>query len=324
MEINSSSEKETESVPPPQSGFPQFQLLFAIDPGPRNTGWALFDRKKKKIVSAKKHAFREKQSKNDPKKNVSAGNLELINSVKKWCKENDEKLGNADVCFFVEDQIMGRLNYTWEPSLIQTVIYTLYGPPIDRCVIVPPHSVKSHFRQYFPRLERKENETESAYNERQYRFDKSNSVKYGKKFISEKILDELEEDKLDDVMDAVWIALYIDELMDGKPSHSEIQKEEKKQEKQKEKEEKMKKRKEEKEVQKRKAKDEKSEKKIVLRKRKVEEDNDEKKKKAIAKIVEKRTGKKKYEYVFSETKPMEDEEEDDLVPLSKMLESYHK
>ena len=56
------------------NGFPQFPVLVTIDPGPRETGYLEFDRKKKKVIHAKKVAFREKRSKNEPKQNVSAGN----------------------------------------------------------------------------------------------------------------------------------------------------------------------------------------------------------------------------------------------------------
>jgi hypothetical protein len=297
------------SLPPPSnsSSFPQFRTIVAVDPGPRNTGYLEFDRTKKKVVRAEKVAFREKQSKNEPR-NVSAGNLELIDSVKKFCKENETSWGKRDACIFVEDQIMGRLRYTQEPSLIQYVFYTLYGPPVGRCVIVPPHSVKSHFRQYFPRLERKEGEAENNFNERQYRFDKANSVKYGRRFMDSDILDELDEDKMDDVMDALWIALYVDELMDGKASYSDMKKEEKRKEKQEEREKKAREKKEEKQ---RKREETKKEKSKAIK--------DISKKRAKSRLVE--IPELRYDFEKSESGSGNDS---DLIPLSELMKSANK
>ena len=181
--------------------------IVCVDPAPVNCGLAVYDMQSKQFIKVTTKSF-------DSKKELSdMGNARLLENVASFIKKSPV-FQQPNTMVFVENQSVGSDNnkaFSNSRNLaVQYCFQSILGA--DRCVPVPPASVKAHFRQHFPLLPRNQR-TRS----RQYRLDKKNAVAFGSKLVGQAMRDKIarrKNKKVDDAYDAVVITQYALECFD--------------------------------------------------------------------------------------------------------------
>lgn len=181
--------------------------IVCVDPAPVNCGLAVYDMQSKQFIKVTTKSF-------DSKKELSdMGNARLLENVASFIKKSPV-FQQPNTMVFVENQSVGSDNnkaFSNSRNLaVQYCFQSILGA--DRCVPVPPASVKAHFRQHFPLLPRNQR-TRS----RQYRLDKKNAVLFGSKLVGQAMRDKIarrKNKKVDDAYDAVVITQYALECFD--------------------------------------------------------------------------------------------------------------
>lgn len=182
-------------------------ILVCVDPAPINCGLAVYDMQSGEFLEVTTKSF-------DSKKELSdMGNARLLENVASFIK-NASVFKRSNTMVFVENQSVGdHQNKAFSNSrnlAVQYCFQSILGA--QRCVPVPPASVKAHFREQFPLLP----ETQRS-RSRQYRLDKKNAIAFGSQLVGRELRAKIarrKNKKIDDAYDAVVITQYALECFD--------------------------------------------------------------------------------------------------------------
>ena len=201
---------------------PEDAFVTGIDPGVVNCSMCVWD-----VLHERPHSFEKIAFRPSGDKRSDIGNGILLGGVKTYLNENGDRLFSThkDLKFqnvFIEDQAESMVNEineskygnSFTANKSREVISVQYGIQYhlgnERCLAVSAMSVKSHFGEYFPRLEvGDEVLTKTQVRSKQYRIDKKNSILNGRLFVPDYMQNAIKsQGKEDDYYDAMWIAKY--------------------------------------------------------------------------------------------------------------------
>lgn len=199
------------------------ELVVGMDPGETNFAYCEMDVARRKVVHVEKLAFREKLRKDAPKEKFK-GHGDMLANVGQFLSEKMPYWKQKRAMVFVEDQIAGRLDTKSGKSRftkggVSAVQWFIEGTLSSNgigCRAIRPRDLKCHFREYFPSADE---------DGEQYSENKKWAVINGRQFMPGKFQFYIDQqDKKDDCYDAMWVAKYGLEMLEGRPSYSVRQK----------------------------------------------------------------------------------------------------
>jgi len=181
-------------------------IIVGIDPGSVNCGFCEYNVTKGKAIKLERVPFRSQHLLDSNGRKASEdtdlGNAKIIRTITKYVEENKTHFDKRLI--FIENQKGDNM----EVLAVQYAFQTLFP---HTCSPVAPHAIKSCYSDYFPKKPHTEGLSPPRRQEAQYRYDKKNAIKNGRRFVPSKVriaYDIENPDGKEDGYDAYWITRF--------------------------------------------------------------------------------------------------------------------
>ncbi len=191
--------------------------IVCIDPAPKNCGISVYNTGNASYIQVGTKRFSTKTQ-----DETDLGNVHLLDSVSRYIGENSI-FEQENTIVFIENQTVGSGDgHSFSNAknvAVQYCFQSILGA--QRCIPIPPASVKAHFRAQFPLLGGPKTKSSRS---RQYKLDKKNAVAFGSRLVGATMKQSIasrKNKKVDDAYDAVVINQYVLECFDLEFSQEE-------------------------------------------------------------------------------------------------------
>ncbi len=198
-------------------------VIYGIDPGSVNCGFCEYNATKGNAQELDTVSFREKNHfDNNGKKRsdeTDMGQTKIIESVVDFLFRERERFQGRN--FFIENQQQSDRK---EILAVQHAFQAILGP---RCIPIAPAGIKACYSDYFPKKPGTDQLTPTKRKEAQYRYDKRNAIKHGRKLVPKRVRDSYAKkhpSKSDDAYDAFFIAKFAAEWLLDEETHQKPEK----------------------------------------------------------------------------------------------------